>query len=80
MQKDGTLIGEMATLTSRFGHAEMAAALNLTEAAQRGNIVAFTVGKSSTGSLHAYGSGTFPPPGGGIMHDNVRNLILRLVE
>jgi len=79
MRKDGTLIGEMAKLTSRFGHSEMAAARNLTAAAKRGEIIPFTVGKTSAGKLHAYGSGTFPPPGG-IMSDSVRALILRLVE
>ncbi len=77
MRRDGTLIG--AIEHPRIGHDLLASRLGITSAAKNGDVIAFTVGKSSSGSIRGFGSGTFPPPGG-IMDDGIRALVEALFE
>ncbi len=77
MRPDGTLVGSLAH--PRVGHDLLASQLGLAGAANRGDVIAFTVGKSSSGEIRGFGSGTFPPPGG-IMDDRVRSLVQALFE
>ncbi|MBN1548185.1 MAG: hypothetical protein JW902_16145 [Syntrophaceae bacterium] len=79
MKKDGTLIGKFAD--PKIGHESLASQLGVYDLAKNGSVIAITICKGcSRENIRAFGSGMFPPPGGGPMPEYLRTLAEKLVE
>ena len=63
MTRDGKLIGELAD--AKLGHAVLSDLYpHLASRLKSGDAIAITLFKMRDGTIKAFGSGTFPPPGG----------------
>jgi hypothetical protein len=78
MTPDGKLIGQFAD--PGIGHDVLSYTNpNLRANLQSGQAIAITIGKANDGSIWAFGSGAFPPPGG-VMTEAMRKLAVALVS
>jgi hypothetical protein len=79
IRPDGTLIGEWADAS--IGHdAHSYTVAGLRSQLAGGQAIAVTIGKSAAGKIRVFGSGAFPPPGGGPLSRGLRDLASKLVE
>jgi hypothetical protein len=54
--------------------------LGLRSLLHNGQTIAITIGKRQDGTMVVFGSGCFPPPGGGPLSDHFKELAAKLVE
>lgn len=81
VDRHGRLTGELVNARKVKGHEELAYMYEgLLSKLKSGQAFGVTVGKMSDGTIVAYGSGTFPPPGGIKMAEYFRELVKRLIE
>lgn len=79
MRPDGRLIGRFAH--PRLGHDALADKHpGLRSDLGHGRAIAITIGKHTDGTIHVFGSGHFPPPGGVPLSAQMKALAARLVE
>jgi hypothetical protein len=75
----GELIGELADAS--IGHdAHSYTVPGLRSQLASGQAIAITIGKMSSGKITVFGSGAFPPPGGGSLSRSLKGHASRLVE
>jgi len=76
---NGELVGELVDVA--VGHeAHSYSVSGLRARLSSGRVIAVTIGKSSSGEIRVFGSGMFPPPGGGRLNPALCELASRLVE
>lgn len=79
MRPDGSLIGQFDN--PRMGHDALADNYpGLRSDLKRGRAIAITIGKHADGTIHVFGSGHFPPPGGVPLSLPLKALAAQLVE
>ncbi len=76
---DGELIGEL--VDAAIGHDVHSYSVpGLRSQLASGQAIAVTIGKTSSGAIMVFGSGAFPPPGGGILTQTLKDLASQLVK
>ena len=79
MRPDGSLIGQFSEPS--IGHDALSYAYpGLRPLLASDQAIAITIGKRQDGTIVVFGSGCFPPPGGGPLSDDFKGLAARLVE
>jgi hypothetical protein len=79
MRSDGSLIGQLSEPS--IGHDTLSYAYpGLRSLLASGQAIAITIGKRRDGTIVVFGSGCFPPPGGGPLSDHFKELAAKLVE
>jgi hypothetical protein len=79
IRQDGSLIGEFAD--AAIGHdAHSYTVPGLRSQLANAQAIAVTIGKASDGTIRVFGSGAFPPPGGGPLSAALKQLAGQLVE
>jgi hypothetical protein len=75
----GELIGELTD--AAIGHdAHSYSVSGLRSQLSSGQAIAVTIGKTADGVVKVFGSGAFPPPGGGPLSQTLKEHAARLVE
>ena len=79
IRPDGELIGHL--VDAAIGHDVHSYTIpGLRSKLATGQAIAVTIGKTTSGVIKVFGSGAFPPPGGGALSQALRDLASQLVE